>query len=131
MCDAYHDAIDALVVVRLDDSLLDALTLRKRGIRCSANLLQDKLDAEFIALLLQLQRFVHVQRVRVNDGLLSVVYSELLVDLLRPGRIDEGIPGVLAQTYPMLSEVLVGEEVLRRGYQLRSGPHYRVCGLTL
>ena len=50
---AYHDAIDAIVVVRIDDRLLDALSLCERRVRSCADLAQDELDAELIALLLR------------------------------------------------------------------------------
>ena len=92
---------------------------------------QRTFETELITMLLQLQRLVHVQRIGVYNHLFCVIHPKLLVYLLCAGCKNEWVPRVLAQTYPMLSEVLVGEKVLRRQHQLRSSPHYRVRDHTL
>lgn len=55
---------------------------------------------KFIALLLQLQHLVCLQRVRVDDHLFAVVDAHGLVDGLRLGRVHERVARILAKAFP-------------------------------
>ena len=70
------------------------------------------LEPELVALFLQLQRLLHVQRVREDDRLRGVVDPELLVYLLRAGGEDVRVARVLPQSRPLLSKVRICDKVL-------------------
>ena len=70
------------------------------------------LEPELVALFLQLQRLLHVQRVREDDRLRGVVDPELLIYLLRAGSKDVRVARVLPQSCPLLSKVRICDKVL-------------------
>ena len=70
------------------------------------------LEPERVALLLEPQPLLDVERVRKDDRFRLRVHAELLVDLLRARREDVRVTRVLAQSCPLAREVRVRDEVL-------------------
>ena len=70
-------------------------------------------EPDFITLRFEFLCLADTKGIREYDGLLTRINTKWLIHLLRPRRIDEGIPRVLAQALPPPRTFRIYNEILR------------------